>query len=177
MIKCQVCAYDNKDDAEFCLNCGSPLVKQKVSQAMDDVSEEQTVLIDPAAMQKRIQSEISKGKPEEEQPVAAAPAPAAQPAAQPAPAAASPPPAAPAAAAPAPAAVAGDVSEKDWLVTLILAFVVGFLGVHRFYVGKIGTGILQLVTLGGCSIWAIIDVVLIAMGKFTDADGKTIVQK
>ena len=44
-------------------------------------------------------------------------------------------------------------SDKEWLVTLLLNLFLGSLGVHRFYVGKIGTGILQLITLGGCGIW------------------------
>lgn len=62
-------------------------------------------------------------------------------------------------------------SEKDWLVTLLLSLFVGTLGVHRFYVGKIGTGILQLITLGGCGIWTLIDLVMIITGNFKDKDG------
>lgn len=62
-------------------------------------------------------------------------------------------------------------SEKEWLVTLLLSLFLGSLGVHRFYVGKIGTGILQLLTLGGCGIWTLIDVIMIATGNFKDKDG------
>lgn len=65
-------------------------------------------------------------------------------------------------------------SEKEWLVTLLLSLFVGTLGVHRFYVGKIGTGILQLITLGGCGIWTLIDIVMIATGNFKDKDGNEI---
>lgn len=65
-------------------------------------------------------------------------------------------------------------SEKSWLATLLLCLFLGPLGVHRFYVGKIGTGILQLITLGGCGIWTIIDFVTIIVGKFTDKDGNAI---
>ncbi len=65
-------------------------------------------------------------------------------------------------------------SSKDWLVTLLLCFFVGYLGIHRFYVGKTGTGIVQLLTLGGCGIWALIDFIVIIMGNFTDAEGKFI---
>lgn len=65
-------------------------------------------------------------------------------------------------------------SEKEWLVTLLLSIFVGTLGVHRFYVGKIGTGILQLITLGGCGIWTLIDIIMIITGKFEDKDGNII---
>lgn len=65
-------------------------------------------------------------------------------------------------------------SDKDWLVTLLLCWFLGVVGGHRFYVGKIGTGILQLLTLGGCGIWVIIDLILVITGKFTDAQGNVI---
>ena len=74
---------------------------------------------------------------------------------------------------PAPAAS----SDKDWLVTLLLAILVGALGIHRFYAGKIGTGILMLLTAGGCGVWQLIDIVMVAVGAFTDADGNKIVKK
>lgn len=65
-------------------------------------------------------------------------------------------------------------SEKNWLTTLLLCIFVGSLGVHRFYAGKIGTGILMLVTCGGCGIWTLIDLIMIIMGSFTDKDGNEI---
>jgi len=66
----------------------------------------------------------------------------------------------------------GPVSDKEWLVALLLAFFVGVFGVHRFYTGHIGIGIIQLLTLGGCGIWALIDFILIVVGSYTDAQGR-----
>lgn len=68
-------------------------------------------------------------------------------------------------------AAADGVSQKDWLVTLLLAIFVGALGVHRFYTKKIGTGILWLLT-GGC-LWVgwLVDVIMIATSTFKDGDG------
>jgi TM2 domain-containing membrane protein YozV len=65
-------------------------------------------------------------------------------------------------------------SEKRILPAAILAFLFGIFGVHRFYAGKIGTGILQLCTLGGLGIWAMIDFIMIVVGSFTDGDGNRI---
>jgi len=65
-------------------------------------------------------------------------------------------------------------NKKDWLVTLLLCLFLGELGVHRFYVGKIGTGILQLITLGGCGIWYLVDLIFIITQKFTDSNGNLI---
>ena len=62
-------------------------------------------------------------------------------------------------------------SEKGFVATLLLALFLGGLGVHRFFVGKIGTGVLQLVTLGGLGIWALIDIIMIILGSFKDKDG------
>ena len=67
-------------------------------------------------------------------------------------------------------------SEKNWMVTLLLCFFLGYLGAHRFYAGKMGTGILMLVTCGGGGIWTLIDFVMILMKKFTDKDGNVIAQ-
>ncbi len=61
--------------------------------------------------------------------------------------------------------------EKKWMVALILSFFLGYFGADRFYLGYIGLGILKLITGGGCGVWALIDLVLIALGKMTDANG------
>jgi TM2 domain-containing membrane protein YozV len=66
------------------------------------------------------------------------------------------------------------MSEKNWVATLLLCLLLGTLGVHRFYVGKIGTGILQLITLGGFGIWTLIDLIVIIIGNFKDGEGKVI---
>lgn len=68
-------------------------------------------------------------------------------------------------------------SQKNWLTTLLLSIFLGNLGVHRFYVGKIGTGILQLLTFGGCGIWTLIDIITIVMGNFKDKDENYIKNK
>jgi TM2 domain-containing membrane protein YozV len=61
--------------------------------------------------------------------------------------------------------------SKSFLVALLLSIFVGTLGVDRFYLGYVGLGILKLVTLGGCGIWAIVDIILIATGKLQDKNG------
>ena len=65
-------------------------------------------------------------------------------------------------------------SEKEFVVTILLCYFLGGLGVHRFYVGKIGTGIVMLLTLGGLGIWTIIDFIIIATGNFKDSEGAKI---
>jgi len=67
-----------------------------------------------------------------------------------------------------------DTSTKGFVPTVLLCFFFGVLGVHRFYVGKVGTGILQLLTLGGLGICALIDFIMIIVGSFTDKQGKFI---
>ncbi len=63
------------------------------------------------------------------------------------------------------------VSPKSRLAAAILAWFVGWLGIHRFYLGKVGTGLLMIFTLGGLGVWALVDFVLIVVGDMTDGDG------
>jgi len=70
----------------------------------------------------------------------------------------------------------GQYSEKDWLVTLLFSIFLGGLGIHRFYVGKIGTGILWLLTGGCLGIGALVDIIMIATENFTDDSNRLIVQ-
>lgn len=70
-----------------------------------------------------------------------------------------------------------NTESKDWLTTLILCFFLGFFGVHRFYTKHIGIGVAQLLTGGGCGIWALVDFIMILTGSYKDADGNELVKK
>ncbi len=67
--------------------------------------------------------------------------------------------------------IPGLFSDKEWLTTILLSFLVGWLGIDRFYLGQTGLGILKLVTIGGLGVWYVIDLILIVTGKMTDSKG------
>lgn len=67
--------------------------------------------------------------------------------------------------------IPGVFSRREWLVALLLSVFVGVFGIDRFYLGKIGTGILKRLTSGGFTISAIIDIVLIAIRRLDDKEG------
>ena len=70
------------------------------------------------------------------------------------------------------------VSDRGFVAALLLCLFLGWLGVHRFYAGKIGTGVLMLITLWiftfALAIWVLIDLILIATGSFKDGNGRLI---
>lgn len=60
---------------------------------------------------------------------------------------------------------------ESQLIALILAIFLGGLGIHRFYLGYMGIGVIQLLTAGGCGVWALIDIILILSDKLGPKDG------
>ena len=65
-------------------------------------------------------------------------------------------------------------SNKNFLVLLLLSIILGSLGIDRFYLGKVGTGILKLITLGGLGLWWFIDIILIVTGHMRDSDNAVV---
>jgi TM2 domain-containing membrane protein YozV len=65
-------------------------------------------------------------------------------------------------------------SDKSRAVALALCIPLGVFGAHRFYAGKIGTGLLQLLTVGGMGLWWLYDLITIASGEFRDVDGRRV---
>ncbi|WP_336644943.1 Ltp family lipoprotein [Microbacterium sp. USHLN186] len=62
--------------------------------------------------------------------------------------------------------------EKSFLATWLLAMLVGVFGVDRFYLGKVGTGILKLISFGGIGVWALIDLIMVLTGATRDKAGR-----
>jgi len=62
--------------------------------------------------------------------------------------------------------------QKSFIATWLFAWLFGYLGVDRFYLGKIGTGILKLITVGGFGLWYIIDLILVLAGGQHDKEGR-----
>ena len=72
---------------------------------------------------------------------------------------------------------ADGVQRYDWLTTLLLCFFLGSLGVHSFYTRKTGIGVAQLLTLGGCGVWALIDLIMIITESYRDGNGNPLVRR
>lgn len=66
------------------------------------------------------------------------------------------------------------VSQKSFVVTWLFALLLGYFGIDRFYLGKVGTGILKLLTFGGLGIWWLVDVILVLAGAQRDKQGRAL---
>lgn len=64
--------------------------------------------------------------------------------------------------------------DNRWLTCLLLCLFLGGFGMHRFYTGHTIIGVIQLLTLGGCGVWALVDLIIILTGNFKDIQGNTI---
>ena len=68
-----------------------------------------------------------------------------------------------------------NISKRDWLITLLLALFAGVIGLHRFYCGKITSGVIYIFTLGGFfGIGALVDTIMIVCKRFKDEDGAVV---
>ena len=63
------------------------------------------------------------------------------------------------------------MNQRSFIIAALLSFFLGFLGADRFYLGYMRLGVLKLVTFGGLGLWALIDFILILIGKMKDANG------
>lgn len=68
------------------------------------------------------------------------------------------------------------MSDKKMVVAALLCFFLGFIGIHRFYVGKVITGILMIFTLGGFGIWVLVDLIMIITGSFKDKQDRKLLR-
>lgn len=68
--------------------------------------------------------------------------------------------------------IPGVFSDKQYITALVLSILLGGLGVDRFYTGHVGLGVGKLLTLGGCGIWSLVDLILFATRKVNDAEGR-----
>jgi len=77
-------------------------------------------------------------------------------------------------AAPSPEEVTTTDSPKSRTAATLCCFFLGVLGIHRFYVGKVGSGIAQILTVGGLGVWVLIDFIRLLMGSFSDKEGRPV---
>lgn len=65
------------------------------------------------------------------------------------------------------------ISSK-WIAALLLSIIFGVFGIHRFFLGRIGTGLLMLFTAGGLGIWYVVDIILVITGNLKDQNGNLV---
>ena len=68
--------------------------------------------------------------------------------------------------------IPGVFSDKEYIIALLFSIFLGYLGIDRFYMGQVGMGIGKLLTAGGCGVWWLIDVILIATRSSNDSAGR-----
>ena len=160
MIKCPECGAEISDKASSCPHCGISFGKRKFCKYCGELIDEDCVVCPKCGKQ----VEDLKGKSDDRNIIinnnnnnsSSSSASAAA-----------------AAVAGGRASYAPSISPKSWLVTLLLCLFLGIFGIHRFYVGKIGTGILMILlcATGISEIWCIIDFICILLKRFKDKQG------
>ena len=68
--------------------------------------------------------------------------------------------------------IPGVFSDKEYIIALLFSIFLGYLGIDRFYMGQVGMGIGKLLTAGGCGVWYLIDIILIATRSSNDSAGR-----
>ena len=72
--------------------------------------------------------------------------------------------------------IKNNIAQEKRLVALVLCYILGIFGAHRFYVGKTTSAVFQILTLGGFGIWTLIDFIFILFGEFTNAKAERLVE-
>jgi TM2 domain-containing membrane protein YozV len=68
--------------------------------------------------------------------------------------------------------MAPQTPPRPFITTWLLSYFLGSIGVDRFYLGYTGLGVAKLLTLGGCGIWALVDLILVLTGQMRDSNGR-----